>query len=63
MTKALKIILSKCFGEGVDSPILGTDWKDLDKAILRVLTKMIIAYIDMFGTRTKFGKPSKCQCT
>ena len=63
MTMALKIILSKCFGQGVGSLTLGTDWKDLDKASPHVITKMMIAYVDMFGTRTKLGKPSKFQCT
>ncbi len=56
-------LLSKCFGYGVGSLILGTDWKDLDKAIPHVLTKMMIAYVAMFGTRMKLGKPSKFQCT
>jgi hypothetical protein len=38
-------------------------WEDLDNPLSHVFAKMMVAFIDMLGTRTKLWKPSKFQCT
>ena len=43
--------------------ILGPHREDLDKPIPYVFAKVMVTYIDVFGTRAKLWKPGKFQCT
>ena len=59
----LKIILCQCFGEGVSNLIFSVNWKNLDETLSNMLTKMMIAYVDMLCPRSKFGKSCQFKCT
>ncbi len=55
----LKIVLCQRFGESISNLILGIDREDLDESLSHMFTKMMVAYIDVLGSRAKLGKP--CQ--
>jgi hypothetical protein len=59
----LEDILRKGFSKGVSNWILSSYWEDLDKPISYVFAKVMIAYVDVLGTRAKLCKPGKFQCT
>jgi hypothetical protein len=60
---SLEDILRKGFSKSVCNLILGSYWEDLDKPIPYVFTKVMVAYVDVLGTRTKLWKPCKLQRT
>ncbi len=59
----LKIVLCQRFGESISNLILGIDREDLDESLLHVFTKMMVAYIDVLGSRAKLGKPCQFEGT
>ncbi len=59
----LKIILCQRFGESISNLILGIDREDLDESLLHMFTKMMVAYIDVLGSRAKLGKPCQFEGT
>ncbi len=60
---SLKDILRKGFSKGVRNLILGSYWEDLDKPVPYVFAKVMVAYVDVLGTRAKLWKPCAFQCT
>jgi hypothetical protein len=52
----LKIILSQGLGKSVSNLILGVNGEYFDKPLPN---KMMVAYVDVLGSRAKLGKP--CQ--
>jgi hypothetical protein len=59
----LENILRKNFSQSIGGLVLHANWEDLNETILHMLKKIMIRHVDMFGTRARFGKPSKLQCT
>jgi hypothetical protein len=59
----LEDILRKGFSKGISGLILGFYWKDLDKPVSYMFTKVMVTYADVLGTRANLWKPSKLQCT
>ena len=59
----LEDILRKGFSKGIGNLILGSYWEDLDKPVPYVFAKVMVTYVDVFGTRAKLRKPGKFQCT
>jgi hypothetical protein len=55
----LKIILCQGLGKSISNRILGVNGEYFDKPLLHMFAKMMIAYIDVLGSRAKLGKP--CQ--
>jgi hypothetical protein len=62
-TVFLEDILRKGFSKGVRNLILGSYWEDLYKPVPYVFAKVMVTYVDVFGTRAKLWKPCKFQCT
>jgi hypothetical protein len=56
-------ILRKGFSKGIRDLTLGSYWEDHDKSISYLFAKVMVAYVDVLGTRAKLRKPSKFQCT
>jgi hypothetical protein len=59
----LKIILCQRFGKSISNLILGIDREDLDESLLHMFTKIMVAYIDVLGSRAKLGKPCQFEGT
>ncbi len=59
----LKIDLCQRFGESISNLTLGIDREDLDESLLHMFTKMMVAYIDVLGSRAKLGKPCQFEGT
>jgi hypothetical protein len=55
-TMTLKIILCQEFGKNVSNLILGVNGKYFDKPLLHMFAKIMVAYIDVLGSRAKLGK-------
>ncbi len=60
---SLEVILRKGFSKNFSNLVPGSYWKDLDEPISYLFAKMMATYVDVLGTRTKFWKPCKFQCT
>ncbi len=58
---ACKVILSQCFGKHISNLVSSTNREDLDESLANIFTKMMVAYIDVLGAWTKFGKSGKFQ--
>ena len=52
-----KYVLSQGFGEQASNLIIGAERGDFDLAIMNMVTKMMIAYIDMLCVRFDYGEP------
>ncbi len=55
----LKIILFHGLGKSASILFLGVDGEYLDKLLLHMFVKMMVAYVDVLGPRAKIGK--SCQ--
>jgi hypothetical protein len=55
----LKIILCQELGESISNLILGVNGEYFDKPLPHMFAKMMLAYIDVLGSRAKLRKP--CQ--
>jgi hypothetical protein len=55
----LKIILCQGLSKSVSNLILGVNGEYFDKLPLHMFAKMMVAYVDVLGSRVKLGKP--CQ--
>jgi hypothetical protein len=55
----LKIILSQGLGKSINNLILGVNGEYFDMPLLHMFPKMMVAYVDVLGSRAKLGKP--CQ--
>jgi hypothetical protein len=51
-TETLKVILCQRLGEYISNLVFGVDWEYLDKSLLNMLAKMMIATIYVLGPRT-----------
>jgi len=47
-----EVILGQSLGECISYLIFGVNWKDLDKSLSNMLSKMMITDIDVFGSGT-----------
>ena len=45
-----KVILCESFGKSISYLILGFNWKDIDKALSNMFSKMMVTDIDMLGS-------------
>ncbi len=52
-------VLSQCFGKHISNLVICANREDLDEALANMVAKMMVADVDMFGTRAKLGEPSK----
>jgi hypothetical protein len=59
----LKIILCQGLGKCISNLILGGNGGYFDKPLPHMFTKMVLAYVDVFGSRAKLGKPRKFKGT
>ncbi len=55
----LKNILCQGLGKSIINLILGVNGEYFDKTLLQMFAKMMVAYVDVLGSRAKLGKP--CQ--
>ncbi len=53
----LKIILCQRLGKSVSNLILGVSGEYFDKPLPHMFAKMMVAYVDVLGSRAKLGKP------
>ena len=53
----LKIVLFPGLGKSVSNLILGVNGEYFDKPLPHMFAKMMVAYVDVLGSRAKFGKP------
>jgi hypothetical protein len=51
----LKIILCQRLGKSISNLILGVNGEYFDKPLLHM--KMMVAYVDVLGSRAKLGEP------
>jgi hypothetical protein len=51
VTMTLEVILCQSFRECISNMVFGVDGKDLDKLLLHVFSKMMIANIYVLGPR------------
>jgi hypothetical protein len=51
--------LCQGLGKSVSNLILGVNGEYFDKPLLHMFAKMMVAYVDVLGSRAKLGKP--CQ--
>jgi hypothetical protein len=51
-----KVILREGLGECVNNLVLCVDWEYLDKSLVYVFMKVMLADVDMFCSRTKLGE-------
>ena len=63
LTVSAKRILSQWFGQSVSNLIIGADGKDLDETFPHVLTKVMVARVNVLRSRTKLGQTSKFEGT
>ncbi len=59
----LKIMLFQRFGESISNLILGVNGEYFDKPFPHMFVKMMVAYIDVLGSRAKLGKPCQFEGT
>jgi hypothetical protein len=55
----LKIIFCQGLGKSISNLILGINGGYFDKPLLHMFVQMMVAYVDVLGSRVKLGKP--CQ--
>jgi hypothetical protein len=55
----LKNILCQGLGKSISNLILGVNGEYFDKPLPHMFVKMMVAYVDVLGSRAKLGKP--CQ--
>jgi hypothetical protein len=55
----LKFILCQELGKSISNLILGVNGEYFDKPRLHMLAKMMVAYVNVLGSRAKLGEP--CQ--
>jgi hypothetical protein len=53
----LKIILCQGLGKSVSNLILGVNGEYFDKLLLHMFVKMMVAYVDVLGSKARLGKP------
>ena len=53
-TMMLKVILCQGFGECVSNLVLGVHREDLDESLAYMFAKMMVAYVNVLGSRAKF---------
>ncbi len=58
-TMTLKNFLCQGLGKSISNLILGVNGEYFDKPFPHMFAKMMVAYIDVLGSRAKLGKP--CQ--
>jgi hypothetical protein len=63
LTVSAKRILSQWFGQSVSNLIIGADGKDLDETFPHVLTKVMVARVDVLRARTELGQTSEFEGT
>jgi hypothetical protein len=56
-TMTLKITLCQRLGKRISNLILGVNGECFDKPLPHMFAKMMVAYLDMLGSRAKLGKP------
>ena len=56
-------ILSQWFGQSISNLVEGADGEDLDETLPYVLTKVMVARVDVFGARTELGQTSEFEGT
>ncbi len=56
---ALKTVMCQGLGKSISNLILSVNGEYFDKPLPHMFAKMMVAYIDVFGSRAKLGKP--CQ--
>jgi hypothetical protein len=54
-----KVVLSECLGQHVGGLVRCTNRVDLDELIADLLTKVMVAHINMLGARAEFWKSGK----
>jgi hypothetical protein len=54
-----KIILGQGLGKSTSNLILGVNGEYYDKPLMHMFAEMMVAYVDVLGSRAKLGKP--CQ--
>jgi hypothetical protein len=59
----LKNILCQGLGKSISNMILGVNREYFDKPFLHMFAKMMVAYIDVLGSRAKLGKPCQFEGT
>ncbi len=55
----LEYILCQGLGKSISDLILGVNGECFDKPLPHMFVKMMVAYVDVLGSRAKLGKP--CQ--
>ncbi len=58
-----KIILYQGLDKSISNLILGVNGQYFDKPLLHMFAKMMVAYVDVLGSRAKLGKPCQFKCT
>jgi hypothetical protein len=56
-------ILSQWFGQSISNLVEGADGEDLDETLPHVLTKVMVARVDVFRARTELGQTSEFEGT
>jgi hypothetical protein len=59
----LKNILCQGFGKSISNLILGVNGEYFDKPLSQMFAKMMVAYIDVLGSRAKHEKPCQFEGT
>ena len=62
-TMTCEEVLGKSLGQHVCNLVFSSNGKDLDEAISNMLTEVVVADIDMLGTRPKLWEPGKFKGT
>ena len=47
-----EVILCQCFGKCVSDLVFRTNREDLDESLAHMFSKVMIAYVDVLGSRT-----------
>jgi hypothetical protein len=58
-TMMLKNVLCQGLGKNISNLILGVNGEYFDKPLPHMFTKMMLAYVDVLGSKAKLGRP--CQ--
>ncbi len=59
----LKNMLCQGLGKSISNLIFGVDGEYFDKPLAHMLTKMMVTYVDVLGSRAKLGKPCQFEGT
>jgi hypothetical protein len=59
----LKIILCQGLGKSISNQILSVYGEYYHKPLTHMFAKMMIAYVDVLGSRAKLGKPCQFEGT